>query len=71
MRISETCGHLRSLTAARATRDVRAAGGRALLALVLERAAHQRDRDLARIGARMREDEVLAAGLADEARVLR
>ena len=50
--------------------DVDARGGRALLALVLERAAHDRGRDRVDVGARVRDDEVLAARLADDARVV-
>ena len=50
-------------------RHVHAAGRRALLSLVLERAAHGRDRDFLRIGRRVHDDEVLAAGFADEARI--
>jgi hypothetical protein len=50
-------------------RDVRAAGRRTLLSLVLERAAHHRHGEHLRIGARMRHDEVLAARLAHDARV--
>ena len=50
-------------------RHVDAARRRALLPLVLEPAARDRDRDLLRIGRRVDDDEVLAAGLADEARI--
>ena len=52
-------------------RHVGARGGRALLALVLERAADHRGAQHVGVGARVGEDEVLAAGLADEARVVR
>ena len=50
-------------------RDVGARRGRALLALVLERAADQRRAQHVGVGRRVRDDEVLAAGLADDARV--
>ena len=50
-------------------RNVDAAGGRALLTLVLEAAADDRDRERLRIGARMGDDEILAARLADNARI--
>jgi hypothetical protein len=50
-------------------RDVRAGGGRALLALVLEGAAVSAVFSTVRVGARVRDDEVLAAGLADQPRV--
>ena len=50
-------------------RDVGARGGRALLALELEGAADHRGAQDGRVGAGVGEDEVLAAGLADEARV--
>ena len=50
-------------------RDVDAARGRALLPLVFEAAAGDRDRHRGRIRRRMRDDEVLAAGLADQARI--
>ena len=49
--------------------DVGARRGRALLALVLVGAAHERGRERVGVGRRVREDEVLAAGLADDARV--
>ena len=49
--------------------DVGARGGRALLALELEGAAQQRHGQGLRLGAGMREDEVLAAGLAHQARI--
>ena len=52
-----------------ALRHVRARRGGALLALVLERAAQDRGGDRVRVRGRVRDDEVLAAGLADEARV--
>ena len=48
---------------------VDARGGRALLALVLEGAAQDRSRDGLGVRGRVRDDEVLAAGLADDARV--
>ena len=47
-------------------RDVGARGRRALLALVLERTAYQRRPQHRRVGRRVGDDEVLAAGLADE-----
>ncbi len=50
-------------------RDVDARRGRALLALILVAAADDRGRERAWIRRRVREDEVLAAGLADEPRV--
>src|SRR5699024_5627470 len=50
-------------------RDVRAGRRGALLALVLEGAARQRGLEDGAVGARVGDDEVLAAGLADEARV--
>ena len=49
---------------------VDARGRRALLALVLERAAHDRGRERVDVGRRVGDDEVLAAGLADDARVV-
>ncbi len=51
-------------------RQVRAGGGRALLALVLERAADERGGYRGRVRARVHEHEVLAAGLAHHARVV-
>ena len=50
-------------------RHVDAARRRALLPLVLEPAARDRDGELLRIGRRMRDDEVLAARFADDARI--
>ena len=50
-------------------RDVDAARRRALLALVLEAAAHDRHGERLRVGRGVRDDEVLAARLADDARV--
>ena len=50
-------------------RDVDAARRRALLPLVLEAAARDRHRDLLRIGRRVHDDEVLAAGFADQPRI--
>src|SRR5205085_4378695 len=50
-------------------RNVDAARRGTFLALVLEAAARDRDRDFLRIRRRMRDDEVLAAGFADEPRV--
>src|SRR5690606_23575693 len=50
-------------------RDVRPGGRRALLALVLEGTAGERGPEDRRVGARVGDDEVLAAGLADQARV--
>ena len=52
-----------------ASRDVRPRGGRALLPLVLERAPDQGRSQHVRVGARVRQHEVLAAGLPDEPRV--
>ena len=51
-------------------RRVHPRGGRALLPLVLEGAADDRRRQLVDVGGRVRDDEVLAAGLADDARVV-
>ena len=51
-------------------RRVDARRGRALLALVLERAAHDRGRERVEVGRRVGDDEVLAAGLADDPRVV-
>jgi hypothetical protein len=51
------------------TRHVRPRGSRALLALVLERAPDERGDERVRLGAGVRDDEVLAAGLADQSRV--
>ena len=50
-------------------RDVGPRGGRALLALELEGAAQHRDPQHVGVGARVGDDEVLAAGLADDPRV--
>src|SRR5450756_1571011 len=50
--------------------NVGARGGRALLALVLESAADKRGRDRGGVGRRVDDDEVLAAGLADKARIV-
>src|SRR5205823_1551175 len=50
-------------------RDVRPGRGRALLALVVEGAAGQRGMQRVHVGRRVGDDEVLAAGLADEPRV--
>src|SRR5437763_7521854 len=47
-----------------------ARGGRAFLALVLERAADDRGRDRLHVRGWVRDDEVLAPGLADDARVV-
>ena len=47
-----------------------AGGGGALLSLVLERAAQDGGGDRLGVGARVGDDEVLAAGLADDARVV-
>ena len=52
-----------------AARHVGARGGRALLPLVLERAADEGRPQHVEVGARVGDDEVLAAGLADDARV--
>ena len=52
-----------------AARDVGAGRGRALLALVLERAPGERDEQRLRVGRGVRDDGVLAAGLADDPRV--
>ena len=49
--------------------DVRPGCRRALLALVLERAAHHRGLQHGGVGRGVRQDEVLAAGLADQPRV--
>ena len=49
---------------------IHAAGRRALLALVFEGAAHRGHRHLLRIGRGVHDDEVLAAGFADEARIV-
>ena len=49
--------------------NVGARGCRALLPLVLEGAPHQRRRDRCRLGRSVHDDEVLAARLADDARV--
>src|SRR5205814_4441237 len=49
---------------------VDARGGRALLALVLERAADDRSRDRLHVRGRVGDDEVLATRLADDARVV-
>ena len=51
-------------------RHVQARRRRALLALVLERAAHDRGRNGFRLGGGMSQDEVLAARLADDSRVV-
>jgi hypothetical protein len=50
-------------------RDVGARGGAALLALILEGAAHQPTATLLRLGRGVRHHEVLAAGFAHDARV--
>ena len=50
-------------------RHIDAARRRALLPLVLEPAAHDRDGELLHVGRRMRDDEVLAAGFADQPRI--
>ena len=57
------------MTAPQAARHVGAGGGGALLALVLERPADHRRPQHVRVGRRVRQDEVLAAGLADQPRV--
>src|SRR5215210_7929114 len=49
--------------------DVDSARGRALLPLILESSAGDGDRESDRISGRMRDDEILAAGFADDARV--
>src|SRR5919112_620612 len=51
-------------------RRVHSRRGRALLALVLERSANDRGRNGVDVRGRVRDDEVLAAGLADDARVV-
>src|SRR4029078_9915105 len=51
-------------------RSVDARGGRALLALVLEGAAQDCSGDRVDVRARVGDDEVLAAGLADDPRVV-
>ena len=53
---------------ARGREDAR--GGGTLLALILEGAAEDRGRESLGVGARVRDDEVLAAGLADDAGVV-
>jgi hypothetical protein len=50
-------------------RHVDAAGGGTFLPLELEAAADDGRRQRGRIGRRVREDEILAAGFADDARV--
>ena len=70
MRISgdlrlETLQHVRP----QAVRYEGTARGRALLPLIFESTAHERDHERVDVGARMREDEVLAARLADQPRV--
>ena len=50
-------------------RNVGAGGGRALLPLELERPADQRGAQHVDVGGRVRDDEVLAAGLAHQPRV--
>ena len=51
--------------------DVRAGRGAALLPLVLVGAPHHRHRERLDVGARVRDDEVLAAGLADDPGIAR
>src|SRR5688500_1478133 len=53
-----------------APRSVETRGGRAVLPLVLVRAADGSGRELFDVGARVCQDEVLAAGLADESWVV-
>ena len=64
--LGDLLAHLRP--EARGHEDARRGG--ALLALVLEGAAEDRGRERLGVGARVRDDEVLAAGLADEPRVV-
>ena len=52
-----------------AARDVGAGGGGALLALELERAAHQRHQHRVDVGGGMDDDGVLAAGLPHDPRI--